>query len=235
MTPLQPVGLVRSPFVEKFGLPRQGNLQPIRAQIEIFPEYSAPEAFRGLEGYSHLWLISLFHLNGRQGWQPTVRPPRLGGNQRMGVWATRSPYRPNPIGLSVVRLLEITHDRQRCVLGIEGPDLVDRTPILDIKPYIPYADSVPDAQGGFASEAPSGTHQLQVSFSNTATLQARQLEANYPGLAALIGASLSGDPRPAYHQGDRLYYLSLWDLEVTWRVSEGLATVEAIQRKSRER
>ena len=149
---IHPIAHIHSEFPTKFGIPRQSGLAPsLRAEILFEPEYRVAEAVRGLEEFSHVWLIWQFSQAVRQGWSPTVRPPRLGGNKRMGVFATRSPFRPNNLGLSSVKLEEIRLDPQRGpVLLVSGADLLDGTPILDIKPYLPYVDSHPDAVGGFA-------------------------------------------------------------------------------------
>ena len=149
-----PIAHIRSDFSEKFGIPRQSGLvEELTADVVFTPEFREPAALRGIGGFSHLWLIWEFSKARREGWSPTVRPPRLGGNQRMGVFATRSPFRPNPIGLSCVRLLEVRQDRALGpVLTVAGADLLDGTPIYDIKPYLPYADCKPDAVGGVAAQ-----------------------------------------------------------------------------------
>ena len=147
MPGMQPIAHIRSPYVEKFGVPRQGNLAPhVISEIVFEPPFRNEDCIRGLETFSHLWLIWKFHHNGDE-WHPTVRPPRLGGNTRLGVFATRSPFRPNGLGLSVVKLVSIEPGP---VLRVSGADMVDGTPIVDIKPYVPYADSYPNAKGGFA-------------------------------------------------------------------------------------
>lgn len=186
--------------------------------VELLPPYDRPEALDGLEGFSHLWLIWAFHETTREDWSPTVRPPRLGGNTRMGVFATRSPFRPNPIGLSVVELLEVDHAHTR--LRVAGVDLTDGTPILDIKPYVPYADALPHARGGFASEAPDA--HLDVVFApgcEDALSTAR-------GLEQLIRETLALDPRPAYQRTDgRVYRMTLSGHDITWRVTRERADV----------
>ena len=146
------IARIRSDFPEKFGIPRQsGLIEELKARIVFEPEYRNPDALRGLEGYSHLWLIWQFSEAIRESWSPTVRPPRLGGNQRVGVFATRSPFRPNPIGLSSVKILSIDfHTEEGPVIMVAGADLMDQTPIYDIKPYLPHVDSHPEARGGFA-------------------------------------------------------------------------------------
>lgn len=212
----EPIGHIQSCFGEKFGIPRQSGLAPAaEAILQLAPGYDLPGMLDGLDAFSHLWLVFVFHDCLSQGWQPKVRPPRLGGNQRLGVYATRSNFRPNPIGLSAVRLLRIDNDRRRLHLG--GADLLDGTPVLDIKPYIPYADSLPDAQAGFAQQAP--TSQLVVHWTETARLQANSLEPRYPNLPTLATQVLQQDPRPAYQQDpERVYGLRLWDLNLRWQV-----------------
>ncbi len=229
MFTLAPIGLIHSCFGEKFGIPRQAGLAPAaRATLELLPPYAAPETVRGLEEFSHLWLIFVFHGIPDGQWQPTVRPPRLGGRQRLGVFATRSPFRPNPIGLSVVKLERIVINRGRVTLHLAGIDLLDGTPVLDIKPYLPYADSLPDAIGGFASQAPDAS--LIVAFSPAADAVC----AAWPGggLRELIVQVLSQDPRPAYEQtagSSQCYGMRLHDRDVQWEMRDGIAYVTAIQ------
>ncbi len=227
------IGWVRSPFKEKFGIPRQAGLVPeISATVEIAEAFAQAEAFRGLEEFSHLWLVFAFHASAEEGWKPTVRPPRLGGNERRGVFATRSPYRPNPIGLSAVALEGIERAGARLELRVRGADLLDGTPVLDIKPYLPYADSIPLAKSGFAAEAPGPG--LRVRFSAAAAQQCREREQrDLPGLEGLIRGILQQDPRPAYRRGprredggeDESYGMRLHDLDVKWRVEGGVVSV----------
>ena len=217
---MEPVARIRSEFSTKFGVPRQAGLvKGLRAKVVFEPPYRVAEALRGIEGFSHLWLIWKFSENRRTGWSPTVRPPRLGGNQRLGVFATRSPFRPNPLGLSCVRLERVelsTPDGP--VLWVSGADLVDGTPILDIKPYVPYADCRPEAVGGFADEAPEG--QLAVDI--PPELLARVPETRRE---ALMGV-LAQDPRPPYQNDpDRMYGFGFAGLEVRFRVEDGVLTV----------
>jgi tRNA-Thr(GGU) m(6)t(6)A37 methyltransferase TsaA len=218
----EPIGTVRSPWPEKFGVPRQAGLAPaVTATIELDPARVPAEALRGLEATSHVWIVFVFHrsppLEGA-----TVRPPRLGGNQRLGVLATRSPVRPNPIGISAVRLLGIEGHRLR----VAGPDLVDGTPVLDIKPYVPYADAIPEATCAWADRAPT---PLPVCFSEdaSATLASRP---DADTLRDLIEQSLRWDPRPAYHDDDpdRVYAARLDDVDVRWRVEGGGVVVVEI-------
>lgn len=217
-----PVGIIRSPFKEKFGIPRQAGLMPeARATLEILPPFDREAAFRGLERFSHIWLIFVFHAVIGKGWRPTVRPPRLGGNRRMGVFATRSGFRPNPIGLSAVRLEGISapasgRGRGR-LLHLSGVDLLDGTPVLDIKPYLPYADAVTGAEGGFAAERPVPVMAVDFSPDADAALSAR--EAEVPGLRGFIAAMLAADPRPAVQAGRsqrRRYGTRVFDMDVQW-------------------
>ena len=218
--PLEPIGLIRTPFKEKFATPRQPGLTPsVQAEIVFYPGFATPEAVRGLEGFSHLWLIFLFHQNWQKGWKPTVRPPRLGGNQRVGVYASRSPFRPNPIGLSAVKLLDVNVDKGKVLLQVEGADLIDGTPILDVKPYIPYGDSIPDAIGGFAEETPKAT--LEIQFTEDARQQLDQYQTEKPELELMIRETLGLDPRPAYRRGaeDLQEYRVRFDqYEIHWKV-----------------
>lgn len=220
---MQVIARIRSEFPTKFGIPRQSGLVPeTRATIVFEPEYRNPDALRGLEGFSHLWLIWEFSESVRDGWSPTVRPPRLGGNVRRGVFATRSPFRPNPIGLSCVRLEKIcpTEDLGT-VLLVSGADLMDGTPIFDIKPYIPYADAHPEALEGFTAQA--GDYLLDVVFPP-------ELEKLIPQeqRAALRGV-LSHDPRPSY-QADpaRVYGMRFAAFDVRFTVDEHTLTVREV-------
>ena len=213
---LRPIARVHTEFGSKFGVPRQSGLVPeLTAVLEFEPEFRNPEAVRGLEAYSHIWLIWQFSENADRGWHPTVRPPRLGGNKRVGVFASRSPFRPNPLGLSCVRLLELKQDKERGpLLLLGGADLVDGTPVYDIKPYVPYADSHPDAAGGFTDEVT--WHPLEVDFP-------RELLDRIPGekQAALLGV-LAMDPRPAYQEDpERIYGFAFAGMELRFSVAEG--------------
>jgi len=216
-----PIGTIRSPYREKFSTPRQPGLtSAAKGTIILEPEFSSPEAVRELDGFSHIWLLFLFHHNYQQGWKPTVRPPRLGGNQRVGVFASRSPFRPNPIGLSPVKLLSIACSEGRVTLEVEGADLIDSTPILDIKPYIAYSDAIPDAVSGFANKAPS---LLPVEFSPAAQEQVDGFADQTPKLEDLLRETLALDPRPAYQReaGDEREYGVLLDrYNVRWCVAK---------------
>ena len=212
------IARIRSDFSTKFGVPRQSGLvDALRARIVFEPEYRNPDALRGIEGFSYLWLIWQFSEAVREGWSPTVRPPRLGGNARMGVFATRSPFRPNPIGLSCVRLESVERTADGPVLVVSGADLMDGTPIYDIKPYLPYADCKAGASGGFA---PQRAEELTVDF--PPALLSRVPEDKR---AALIGV-LAQDPRPRYQSDPaRVYGMGFAGIEVRFRVEEGVLTV----------
>ncbi len=218
----EPIGIIHSPFKEKFGVPRQPALVPeARAVLELLPPYNRAEAVSGLEGFSHIWLSFVFHGLQRADWHPTVRPPRLGGNRRIGVFASRSPYRPNPLGLSVVRLDGIDQTTDGVRLRLSGVDLLDGTPVLDIKPYVPYVDRIDRALAGYAMEAP--VPSLQVGFSKRADRQIADRK-DLPELRRLIAGLLTQDPRPAYREDDehdRIYGIRLYDFDLRWRVKAG--------------
>ncbi len=218
-----PIAHIRSDFSEKFGIPRQSGLvEELTADVVFTPEFRDPAALRGIDGFSHLWLIWEFSKARREGWSPTVRPPRLGGNQRMGVFATRSPFRPNPIGLSCVRLLEVRQDRALGpVLTVAGADLLDGTPIYDIKPYLPYADCKPDAVGGFAAQP----KEAELTVDCSPALLDRVPEDKRAALLAV----LAQDPRPQYQNDPaRIYGMSFADVEVRFQVVEGRLMVTEI-------
>ncbi len=221
---LKIIARIRSEFPEKFGIPRQSGLvEELKATIVFEPEFRNPDALRGLEGFSHLWLIWQFSKAVRQDWSPTVRPPRLGGNERMGVFATRSPFRPNPIGLSCVKLDRVElHSELGPVIHVAGADLLDGTPIYDIKPYLPYADCRPDAVGGFASAPKQATLQVCCGEELLAQLPAERRQA-------LLGV-LAQDPRPSYH-GDpqRVYGLTFAGFNVQFTVERNTLIVHNIQ------
>ena len=217
------IARIHNDFPTKFGIPHQSNrLETLKATIVFEPEYRVAEALRGLEEYSYIWLIWQFSEAVRDTWSPTVRPPRLGGNTRMGVFATRSPFRPNNLGLSSVKLEKIEFDQELGpILHISGADLMNGTPIYDIKPYLPYADSHPDAKGGFTDHIRD--YRLQVEFPE-------ELLSRYPEekRKAVIGV-LSQDPRPAYVQDpERLYGVSFAGFDVKFKVVGDLLTVEDV-------
>ncbi|MBQ3889612.1 MAG: tRNA (N6-threonylcarbamoyladenosine(37)-N6)-methyltransferase TrmO [Clostridia bacterium] len=218
---IEPIAVLRGDFKTKFGVPRQSGLAPaLTAKVVFAPEYRDPNALRGLEGFSHLWLIWGFSENPRpEKWSPTVRPPRLGGNERLGVFATRSPNRPNPIGLSCVKLLKIEETAtEGTVLVVGGADLVDGTPIYDVKPYVPYADRVEDATGGFTDDRAFDRLTVRIPV---------DLENRLPAaLRDPLCEALALDPRPSYQDDpERVYGLRFGDYDVKFTVSGDVLTV----------
>ena len=222
---MHPIAHIESCFATKFGIPRQAGIVDTPARIVFEPEYRVPEAVRGLEDFEYIWLIWQFSEAVRQDWSPTVRPPRLGGNRRMGVFATRSPFRPNALGLSSVRLTGIEqHATLGAVLHVTGADLMDGTPIYDIKPYLPYTDSHPDARSGFAPQAADTLLEVQC--------PQELLEVLPPALRPSLTALLAHDPRPQYHHDPgRLYGMEYGGCEIKFRVTGQTAVVERIDPK----
>ncbi len=219
------IARMRSDFATKFGIPRQSGLvEELRSTIIFEPEFRNEDALRGIAGYSHLWIIWQFSEAVRQNWSPTVRPPRLGGNTRMGVFATRSPFRPNHLGLSCVRLLGVERtEKYGTVLHVGGADLMDGTPIFDIKPYIPYSDSRPDASGGFTDHA--ADFLLNVDFPENLLNQLPEDKRQ-----AAIGV-LSHDPRPSYQRNaDRIYGLTFAGFDIRFTVDENTLRVCALEK-----
>ncbi|MBZ2168446.1 tRNA (N6-threonylcarbamoyladenosine(37)-N6)-methyltransferase TrmO [Marinobacter sp. F4216] len=217
---LTPIAITRSCFRDKFGVPRQPGLTlHAHADLIIQSPFDREDAFRGLESASHLWLTFQFHEAVRAEWRPVVRPPRLGGNKKMGVFASRSPFRPNSLGLSVVRNRGIIRRDGKLILQISDHDLIEGTPILDIKPYLPFADSIPEASLGWAESAP--TERMEVMFLPEARIQLSQLSPElYPDLQALIEDVVSYDPRPSFRRGqeeERIYGAHLYDLNIRFR------------------
>ena len=211
---MTPIAYIRSPFTEKFGIPRQSNVVDSLESFVVFePEYRLADALRGIEDFDYLWLIWQFSENVDAGWTPTVRPPRLGGNRRLGVFATRSPFRPNALGLSSVRLLEVVIDvSEGPLLRIGGADLMDGTPIFDVKPYIPYTDAHPDARSGFAPSAPQRCLEVHCP-DNLLNIIPEPLR--HPLIEAL-----SLDPRPSYHNDpSRIYGMKFHSFDVKFKVS----------------
>ena len=224
---IKKIAEIRNGFSDKFGIPRQSGLcKSVKSTIVFEPEYRVAEAFRGLEGFSHVWIIWQFSESVREDWSPTVRPPRLGGNKRVGVFATRYPFRPNSLGLSCVRLDSVEYtDDSGPVLNISGADLLSGTPIFDIKPYIPYADSKPDAIDGFLSSAPR--EYLEVIF-----------ECDTTGFDADLINNLSEivreDPRPAYQNApDRIYKMSFSGYGAEFTVKDGTAYIKQIYKEKK--
>ena len=226
---MQIIARVRNDFPTKFGLPRQSGLVPELVSTIVFePEFRVAEALRGIETYSHLWLIWGFHQavreGGSQAWKPTVRPPRLGGNTRMGVFATRSPFRPNPIGLTVVKLLAVEDSPEGKVLVVSGADMMDGTPVYDIKPYLPYVDSIPEAVGGFTEE--KAAYRLTVDFPEELLAQILPEQRE-----TLLGV-LAQDPRPAYQNDEnRVYGFAYGGMDVRFTVRGGTLTVVEIRKE----
>lgn len=223
---LRVIARIHSDFQEKFGIPRQSGLvEELRATVVFEPEYRNPDALRGIEGFSHLWLIWQFSEAVRAEWSPTVRPPRLGGNARMGVFATRSPFRPNAIGLSCVRLEDVRQDPVLGpVLDVSGADLLDGTPIYDVKPYLPYADCRPEAVGGFAAAAPTSRLRVICSDDLLEQLPSEKREA-------LLGV-LAQDPRPSYQDDpQRVYGMRFAGMDVRFTVDGDELTVCEISRQ----
>ena len=222
---IQIIARMKSDFPTKFGIPRQSGLvEELRSTIIFEPEFRNPDALRGIDGYSHLWLIWQFSEAVRTEWSPTVRPPRLGGNTRMGVFATRSPFRPNSLGLSSVKLLGIEHTEEfGTVLHVGGADLMDGTPIFDIKPYIPYGDCHPEATGGFTDTA--GEFLLKVNFPEHLLNQLPNGKQQ-----AAIGV-LSHDPRPSYQRKpDRVYGISFAGFDIRFTVQDDILTVQTVEK-----
>lgn len=209
---LKKIAVIRTDFPEKFGIPRQSGLAAAEGTIVFEPEYRNPDALRGIEAYSHLWLIWGFSQVHQEEWRPTVRPPRLGGNRRMGVFATRSPFRPNPIGLSSVELVAVEESKhQGMVLHVRGIDMLDGTPIYDIKPYLPYADIRPEAAGGFAEERKDDNLEVVIPERWMKEIPEEQRE--------ILKEILMQDPRPSYQEdAERVYGMTYAEMEVKFRV-----------------
>ncbi|WP_426357625.1 tRNA (N6-threonylcarbamoyladenosine(37)-N6)-methyltransferase TrmO [Pseudocolwellia sp. HL-MZ19] len=221
------IGKVSSPYKEKFAIPRQpGLVSAAKGSITLLGDANTPELVRGLEAFSHIWVIFIFHGTQEQGWKPLVRPPRLGGNAKIGALASRSTFRPNPLGMSVVKLdsIDVITNKdcpkksKNVVLSISGLDLLDGTPVIDIKPYIPYSDALIDAQASYAQETPDKS--IRVSFNSQAKESLRTLNKEYPELEAFIHQVLEQDPRPAYKknkQDDKVYGMALYNLNIQWQ------------------
>ena len=214
------VGYIRSPYKQKFAIPRQPGLIPeATGYLVLEDDYSDEAILRGIDSFSHLWLLFVFHETADKGWSPMVRPPRLGGNTRKGVFATRATFRPNPVGLSVVKLESIERKNGKLMLKISGIDLLDGTPIIDIKPYLPYSDALPDAAGGFADAAPQTA--MTVSFAEQASLFCSQ-QSQHPDLQIFIEKVLKQDPRPSYKKqrdGEQSYGMTLYNYNIKWTVN----------------
>ncbi len=229
-TDISPIGTIETPFRQKFAIPRQPNLADARGTITFADEFADPRAFEGIDSYSHLWLLFYFHETAHRGWKPAVKAPRLGGNATTGVFATRSTHRPNSIGMSVVKNNGLKVVDGKATLSVSGVDLVSGTPVLDIKPYIAYADAVTTATDSITAVAPIPA--LAVIFSEAAQQRSRQLKNTFPDLTALIRAVLAQDPRPAYKQklvtDPKTYKVMLYNFDISWRVTADGVLVEAI-------
>lgn len=222
---LSVIGHIKTPFREKFGIPRQSGLVDVAGEIAMLPGFDKPAMFEGLEAFSHIWVSFLFHQCINQGWKEKVRPPRLGGNLSKGVFSTRSPFRPNHLGLSVVRLEKLLIEQGRVSLQVLGADLLDGTPVVDIKPYVPYVDAIGDAFAGFADDPPGTV--LKVVFSSSAEKQLQHMSVGTT-LKNLIEQLIALDPRPAYQKEaatDRVYGMCLENSNIRWRVERNVATI----------
>ncbi len=221
---LKKIAVIHTDFSEKFGIPRQSGLAPAKGRIVFEPEYRNPDALRGIENYSHLWLIWGFSEVPEKEWQPTVRPPRLGGNRRMGVFATRSPFRPNPIGLSLVELASVASVKDMgLTLLVQGVDMLDGTPVYDIKPYLPYVEGVRDAAGGFAEEVKGVKLQAEIPEKWKSEIPQDKRE--------VLEEMLRQDPRPAYQDdAERVYGMHFAGMEIKFQVIEKKAVVCGVYR-----
>jgi tRNA-Thr(GGU) m(6)t(6)A37 methyltransferase TsaA len=218
------IGRVNSPYKEKFAIPRQpGLVSAAKGSIFLIDNANNEELLRGIEQFSHLWVLFIFHGTAQQGWKPLVRPPRLGGNKKLGVLATRSTFRPNPIGMSVVKLENIEQQNKQLIINISGLDFLDQTPVIDIKPYIPYSDSIIGAQAGFAQQQPF--QALSITFSKQAQQEARKYQQVYADLPLFIEQVLAQDPRPAYkkqQEDTKIYGMILYDLNILWQAQSSI-------------
>ena len=227
---LTSIGTIHSCYKEKFGIPRQPALVASPATIEIEAEYSKDEAFRDLESFSHIWVIFVFHGIEYKNWKATVRPPRLGGNQRTGVFASRSMFRPNPVGLSVVELKNIERKNNKIILNIIGGDFLDLTPVLDIKPYLPYVDSIATAIAGYAVTKPET--KLKVILSEETKQEIDRVKNKYPKLENIIVDILQLDPRPAYQekkQSKNEFAIKLYDYDMKWHIENEVVIVTSLE------
>lgn len=219
---MKKIATVKSPFKEKFGIPRQSGLVSIKGEIVFEREYSRIEAFSGLDGFSHIWVLWEFSENLNKEWSPCVRPPRLGGNKRVGVFATRSPFRPNPIGISCVKLNEIVMENDRVVLKVEGVDMLDGTPVYDVKPYVAFTDSIPNAIGGFSDNVKD--YSLIVNYDDSLF---NGFSSEFKNEVLKI---LENDPRPSYHDDpERIYGVNFSSKEIKFKVNDKNLTIISIE------
>ncbi|KGJ93502.1 tRNA (N6-threonylcarbamoyladenosine(37)-N6)-methyltransferase TrmO [Thalassotalea sp. ND16A] len=227
-----PVAIVHSPYKQKFAIPRQpGLVTAAHGKIELLMDAPHQQVLRDIEQHSHLWLIFVFHATAEHGWKPLVKAPRLGGNKKTGVFATRSTFRPNPIGMSVVKFDGISKMGQNLALDVSGLDLLDGTPIIDIKPYIPYSDSITSATSIMAPSAESTV--IDIEFSDGAKQQLQHCSTQYRDLPLFIEQVLSQDPRPAYKKTNlqcQEYGMSLYDLNIRWQIQENQCLVLSVEK-----
>ncbi|MDP2485608.1 tRNA (N6-threonylcarbamoyladenosine(37)-N6)-methyltransferase TrmO [Pseudoalteromonas marina] len=225
------VGHIQSPYKQKFAIPRQPRLVPeAKAKLIFAPDFNREEFVRGIDEFTHIWLLFHFHETADKGYSPMVRPPRLGGNERKGVFATRATFRPNAIGMSAVKLEGIEYKNGQLSLLLAGIDLLDGTPIIDIKPYLPYSDAMLDASAGFADTRPET--QMSVEFTPEVTLFIEQ-QTQYPDLLNFISNVLKQDPRPAYKKqkdGEQSYGMTLYDYNIRWQVNGEHNLVTSIEK-----
>jgi tRNA (adenine37-N6)-methyltransferase len=225
----EPIGIARTPFTDKFGIPRQPGLVAAPGRILLYPPYARREAFAALEGFSHVWLLWVFHDDClAAGWKPTVRPPRLGGRRTVGVFASRAPYRPNPIGLSAVAQHGLVDDADGLALAVSGMDLLDGTPVLDIKPYVAYADALPQATCGFAQAEPARAFAVRLSAEAAQDIAARDPDGRL-ALARLIEQVIAQDPRPGYmdrYPERKAFTIRLYDCDIRWQLDGDTAVVQ---------
>ncbi len=226
----QQIGTIHSCFKENFGIPRQAGLVPeAKAELELVPPYANRETCRDLEAFSHIWVIFVFHARKGNTWKRLVRPPRLGGNKKTGVFATRSSFRPNPIGLSAVKLERIRFEKNRTFLDLSGVDFLDQTQVIDIKPYISYADALPHTKCGFAGNPPKNS--MKIEFTETAIQTCNSMEKKHPNLIDFITSMLKQDPRPAYYSGrsgTQSFGIKVYDFDVKWEADNNKITVTEI-------
>ena len=227
---ISPIATIHSPYKQKFAIPRQpGLVKAARGEVIFEDAFADPNCLREISQFSHLWLIFYFHETAEESWSPLVQPPRLGGKEKVGVFARRSTFRPNSLGMSVVENLGWIQEGKKLVLQVGSIDLIDKTPIIDIKPYIPYADSVPDAQAGYACDAPGKV--FNVEFAEKAKQTLAMLRKTYVDLQELIEGVLQQDPRPAWRHkspDEKLYGMSLYNLNVKWQVEADYIQVVSI-------
>lgn len=228
---VQAIGLVKSPYKEKFAVPRQPGLaNSIVSVIEFFDAFAAPDFFTDIDEHSHLWVLFLFHQNIAKGWSAKVRPPRMGGNKKVGVFATRSSFRPNAVGMSAAKLLEVKNSGGKISLVLQGLDLVDDTPVVDIKPYIPYSDAVADAVSNLAPAEPA---TVDVCFSSEAKNTLHEEHQHFPKLERQLREILSQDPRPAYKkrkEDSKEYGVRLFCFNILWMLKDNCLTVTRIEK-----